>query len=228
MQREQLRTKYRGTIADDYDSARARTELWENQQRAVEDYLAAFPAGTRVLDVPVGTGRFLQSYEERDFDAVGVDASGAMLEKARAKAGRIDLRVGNAFELEFSDASFDLVVCIRFFNWLSGPDFQRAFAELARVARGAMIANVKTFTPHAELEPLQALRQWKFRARSALVRGTGLVIHERRLIQSLIRRHGLALERITSTEPPYELRAGIENHVYLLRKTTSGGRDHRR
>lgn len=88
----------------------------------------------RVLEVAVGTGLNLPHYRA-DVGLVGVDLSPAMVELARARAretGRdADLRVGDAEALEFSDGSFDSVVCT--FSLCGIPDPHRALAEMARV-----------------------------------------------------------------------------------------------
>lgn len=217
MQRDTLQSKYHGQTAEEYDNIRENTPLWLHQQVAVERYLDAFPAGTRILDVPVGTGRFLEAYEARGFDVVGVDASTSMLERARARVAGLDLRVGNIFALEFPSDSFDVVVCIRFFNWLDGSDFQRAFKEIARVSKGAIIANIKTYTPFRELSIGRSLRQWKHRLGFSY-QANGLVCHERRLVDDLIQSSGYALTHKTLALPGSEMARGIENEIYLLQK----------
>src|SRR6266508_5213466 len=89
-----------------------------------------------VLEVAVGTGLNLGSYPD-DIRLTGVDCSPAMLERARDRAlklGRpVDLRLGDAQALEFSDGSFDTVVCT--FSLCGIPDDRQAIAEMDRVLR---------------------------------------------------------------------------------------------
>lgn len=89
-----------------------------------------------VLEVAVGTGLNLPFYDSVQL-IVGIDLSPAMLEIARARAqeiGRdVDLREGDAHELEFDDGSFDSVVCT--FSLCNVPDPDRALAEMNRVLR---------------------------------------------------------------------------------------------
>src|SRR2546421_12344807 len=66
------------------------------------------------LELAVGTGRNLAHYRP-DVRLTGIELSPAMLEIARGRArelGReVDLRVGDAQNLEFADESFDTVTC---------------------------------------------------------------------------------------------------------------------
>src|SRR4051794_33822943 len=74
----------------------------------------ASQAQSDVLEFAVGTGRTLRYYPG-DVRLTGVGLSPARLALARREAeegGRqADLRVGDAQQLEFADASFDAVTC---------------------------------------------------------------------------------------------------------------------
>ena len=89
-----------------------------------------------VLEIGVGTGRNLPNYRG-DVRLTGIELSPAMLEIARARArklGRqVDLRVGDAQALEFSEESFDTVVCT--LSLCTIPDDRAAVAEVRRVLR---------------------------------------------------------------------------------------------
>jgi ubiquinone/menaquinone biosynthesis C-methylase UbiE len=93
-------------------------------------------APTRILDVGCGTGELLVKCAERwpDAELVGVDLSGAMLAKARAKPWGNrppTLTEGNVYHLPFERGGFDLV-----FNSISSHfyrDGEGAFGEIARV-----------------------------------------------------------------------------------------------
>jgi len=67
-----------------------------------------------VLEIAMGSGRNLPYYS-RDIRLTAIELSPAMLELARARAAElameVDLKLGDAQALEFSDASFDTVVC---------------------------------------------------------------------------------------------------------------------
>ena len=90
----------------------------------------------RTLEVGVGTGRNIAHYPA-DTDLIGVDISRAMLQIARKRATRlgraIELRIGDAQNLDFPDSSFDTVVAILFLSAV--PDQHRAISEIRRVLR---------------------------------------------------------------------------------------------
>lgn len=85
----------------------------------------------RVLEVGCGAGHVLHHFTG---DRTGVDLSGSMLARARARLGP-DVRLvqGSAQELPLPDASFDVVLCTEVLEHV--PDPRRAIAELVRVAR---------------------------------------------------------------------------------------------
>ncbi len=89
-----------------------------------------------VLEIAVGTGRNLPFYTE-DVRLTGIELSPKMLDIARRRAGELgreaDLRVGDAQNLPFSDASFDTVVATLALCTI--PDDRRAVVEAARVLR---------------------------------------------------------------------------------------------
>lgn len=89
-----------------------------------------------VLEVAVGTGLNLPEYP-LDSRVTGIDLSPEMLELARRRISRsghdVDLRTGDAQDLPFDDASFDVVVCT--YSLCNIPDPAAAIAEMRRVLR---------------------------------------------------------------------------------------------
>src|SRR5688500_13099405 len=110
-----------------------RLRSWERDRLGVA-------AGCAVLDVGCGTADVLAglaAVATAQGRAVGVDASEQMLavaqQRARAAGVSLDLRVGDATELDFEDGSFDVVRSERTLQWVSDP--ARAVAEMVRVLR---------------------------------------------------------------------------------------------
>jgi ubiquinone/menaquinone biosynthesis C-methylase UbiE len=89
-----------------------------------------------VLEIAVGTGRNFPFYPE-GVRLTGIELSPKMLNLARRRARELgrdaDLRVGDAHNLPFLDASFDTVVVTLALCTI--PDDRRALAEAARVLR---------------------------------------------------------------------------------------------
>lgn len=89
-----------------------------------------------VLEVAIGTGRNLPYYSSA-VNLTGVELSPEMLAIARRRAdelGReVDLRIGDAQELELDAESFDTVIIT--FGLCTIPDDRKAAAEAHRVLR---------------------------------------------------------------------------------------------
>ena len=104
--------------------------------------------GLTALDAGCGSGRYLQALADRGANAIGVDLSAAMLERARDSTTRIaraDLRA-----LPFDAMSIDLVMC-----GLALGDFaeiELALAEIARVLRPGGHAIYSVVHPAGEAE----------------------------------------------------------------------------
>jgi len=119
------------------------------------EFISRLPlrAGMDVLDVACGTGNLAIPAARAGARVTGVDIATNLLEQARARAAaenlRIDFRPGDAEQLPFADASFDLVVTM--FGAMFAPRPELVAAELARVCRpGGMIA-MANWTPEGFL-----------------------------------------------------------------------------
>lgn len=107
--------------------------LFPIEEPAVRRLLEGLPAGARVLDAACGTGRHAAWLAARGHDVVGVDASDAMLARARAKLPACRFERGDLAALPLPDASVDAAVCA--LALVHVPDLRPALAELARVVR---------------------------------------------------------------------------------------------
>jgi SAM-dependent methyltransferase len=98
-------------------------------------------ASARVLDLGCGEGYVARQIMARGPGRlVGMDISAGMIEKARAAEAEaplgIDYHVGTATDLSrFEPGSFDLVVAVFLFNYLSRDETARTMREVARVLR---------------------------------------------------------------------------------------------
>jgi phosphatidylethanolamine/phosphatidyl-N-methylethanolamine N-methyltransferase len=99
---------------------------------------AAEGIGGRILEVGVGTGLSLPNYARRN-SIFGVDVSADMLRRAQDRVARLrldhveGLAVMDAEDLDFPDASFDVVVAQYVVTALPHPE--KALDEFARVVR---------------------------------------------------------------------------------------------
>jgi ubiquinone/menaquinone biosynthesis C-methylase UbiE len=97
---------------------------------------AAIERGQSVLDVACGTGAVTRVAAERlagSGQVVGLDLNDGMLGVARRLRPELEWVLGDAMNLPFEDATFDVVLCQAALMFV--PDPGRAIAEMARVAR---------------------------------------------------------------------------------------------
>ena len=117
---------------------------WLTESRARDrcSELADIRDGESVLEVAVGTGLAFEKILEANPSGrnEGVDLTDAMLARAEARAtrsgsGNFRLSIGDAYELEFADDSFDVLVNNYMFDLLPEQDFSRVLGEFTRVLR---------------------------------------------------------------------------------------------
>lgn len=141
---EQTRRKYHGRKAETYDAVRRKQERWDLENEAVRRYLEGAPGP--VLDVPVGTGRFLALYARLGLTVTGVDASQEMLALARRKkhaVGRCFLEPGDASALNYEDWMFGTSVCVRFLDLIPEENMHDVLRELCRVTQDRIILTIR-------------------------------------------------------------------------------------
>lgn len=124
--------------------------------------IGTLPAGSRVLDVPTGSGVALRGVRPgQGLGVVVADISATMLERAAAAAARLGVAdqvtptIADVAELPFGDGTFDLVVSFTGLHCF--PDPHRAIGEMVRVlAPGAAITGSSLFTDTgSRYEPLR-------------------------------------------------------------------------
>jgi SAM-dependent methyltransferase len=110
----------------------------ENEELQVPTYEEAIrrvgvAPGQRVLDIGCGTGVFLRLAADRGARSFGLDASGALLEIARARVPEADLRVGEMEQLPYDSDTFGLVT--GFNSFFFAANLVAALREAGRVAK---------------------------------------------------------------------------------------------
>lgn len=138
------RDLYRGESAKHYEAERVRQQKWRNEQAAIAEFLAGFSAGQSVLDIPIGTGRFLQLYCAAGLNIIGMDVSEDMMHQARVKNAAADIRYGDILDIPLPDRSVDIAVCVRLLNLITENEMLRAMSELGRVVRQSIILTIRT------------------------------------------------------------------------------------
>jgi ubiquinone/menaquinone biosynthesis C-methylase UbiE len=119
---EQLAQSYKGDAANAYDKERSSRKKWIAEQSIVENLLVTLPRGSSVIDIPIGTGRFIDLYHRLQLAATGMDISPDMIAIAAGKAKKIGLMIplytADIRKINAADGAFDTAVCICFLNWI--------------------------------------------------------------------------------------------------------------
>lgn len=138
-----LKDRYIGKEASEYNNRRKGSVRWQMEHSIAREFLASH-RGKSVLDVPVGTGRFIGLYQEFGMSVYGMDRSSDMLAESQTEAqayGLTDLTLvlGDATSFNPKKLESDIVLCTRFLNWLPTDLARQAFLFLAEACKEEML-----------------------------------------------------------------------------------------
>ena len=106
-------------------------------------------SGDKVLDVATGSGNTAISAARRFCEVTGMDLARESIEHARRRAAAegmdISFEVGDAEDLAYEDASFDVVLST--IGVMFCPDQEKAASELLRVCRSGGKIGLANWTP---------------------------------------------------------------------------------
>lgn len=150
-----------GTPAPDIDALKARMrETWmagdfgviaRYAEAAEEAFIARLELkpGERVLDVACGTGNTAIPAAQAGAKVIGIDIASNLIAQARERARQAgtdaQFREGDAEQLDFPEASFDVVISV--FGAMFAPRPERVAAEFLRVCRPGGTIAMGNWTP---------------------------------------------------------------------------------
>jgi SAM-dependent methyltransferase len=111
-------------------------------------HLAAIAPDDTVLDVACGTGNAALRAAERGARVTGLDVTPELLQQARDQAPDLTWVEGDAQDLPFDDASFDVVLSV--FGCMFAPDHRRTASEILRVLRPGGRVVIASWTPDGD------------------------------------------------------------------------------
>ncbi len=133
-------------VSDLYRKIAPKYDLWARltetraRDRCLE--LASIQDGESVLEVAVGTGLAFEQILKTNPSGrnEGIDITEAMLNRARARAAKSGtenyrLSIGDAYDIEFPDDQFDVLINNYMFDLLPEKDFGTVLSEFRRVLR---------------------------------------------------------------------------------------------
>jgi ubiquinone/menaquinone biosynthesis C-methylase UbiE len=140
------KSAYHGDVAARYEQDRIGEPLWAVEQEFVRQWAAQCPRGAWVLDLPVGTGRFVELLLAAGLRVRAMDISEDMLAEVRKRPMPADascvIERGDAERLALADDSVDYVLCWRLFHLLPLETVGRVLGEFRRVCRGRIVVQV--------------------------------------------------------------------------------------
>lgn len=146
---------YDSKVAPTYNSDRENEEHWSKENEFIAEYFIGENTET-ILDIPVGTGRFLKYYPANT-KIYGVDISPHMIIEAQKEADRlhkknVQFELGDAANLSsISKNSIDTIICCRLLHLVSTDDRIRFLQEFSRILKGKLILQLYIDKPRKSL-----------------------------------------------------------------------------
>jgi SAM-dependent methyltransferase len=138
--RQRSTRRISSTIASVFSAGEAYDSFMGRWSRHLAPLLVQFAGitdGDAVLDVGAGTGSLSAAVAAAapSSPVTGIDPSAPYIAVARTRhqGRRMRFEVGDAQQLQFDDASFDLTISLLILNFI--PDLERAVEEMIRVTR---------------------------------------------------------------------------------------------
>jgi SAM-dependent methyltransferase len=149
----------------EWDVQFSRQAGWTRATRAHLYRRANLLRAGRTLDVGSGTGTVTEELAARTRGEVtGVDVDPAMVAYAQGRDHRAEYRLGDAHDLAFPDARFDVTVCHFLLMWCRDP--AQAAQEMVRVTRPGgtvLVCAEPDYGGRVDHPPLP-LRDWQIQA----------------------------------------------------------------
>lgn len=99
------------------------------------DEMVVVDAGTKLLDIGIGTGSLAARFVNHGAQITGIDVSEQMLARCHAAHSDFELKEGSFTEIPFPDAAFDMAVSSFAFHEVEVDRRMAACTEVARVLR---------------------------------------------------------------------------------------------
>lgn len=134
---------YDSNVAITYNRDREHEEHWLAENEYISKYFTQKNTNT-ILDIPIGTGRFLKYYPNTS-KIYGIDISSDMLSEAKKEAAElkkinIQFEIGDAANLSSTpNDSIDTIVCCRLLHLVNTNERIRFLQEFSRILKGELI-----------------------------------------------------------------------------------------
>lgn len=200
--------KYQGGVATKYVARREHEPTWAWEQEQLRKYVESRPSAVTVLDVPVGSGRYVPIFLDAGWTVHGCDISADMIAVAEQQLGEraaeCELVVAPAERMPLDDASIDVIVSGRFLQWIPAlTAIDEVVAEFARVGRGEAFIQLRIPARPRVVPTLRGAARDAARAANRVVRR--YTVHRRSAAPASITAH-----------PEADLLAVFDRHGWRL------------
>jgi len=139
VKRSEWLSKQRLTVEEGYDKQDDTTyveaeEISSTHHQFVTRLIELSPPSGRVLDAACGTGSYFGMILASGRQVVGIDQSGGMLARARARFPEVETEKLGLQQLD-KDAQFDAVMCVDAMEFVFPEDWPLVMANLRRALR---------------------------------------------------------------------------------------------
>ena len=139
---------YKSKVVENYERLRKKDRYWSWENDFLKSFLAKSKNLNSIIDIPIGTGRFLEFYKKYTFDIYGVDISADMLKKTKEKIlkynleKRVTLKKHNISSNDFIMSNAKVTICFRLFHLLKKSEIKIVIENFAKFTDEKIILQV--------------------------------------------------------------------------------------
>ncbi len=124
--------------------------VFERELSIINGLLGERTSGT-LLDIPCGTGVFLEQFSNHGYQVTGADISVRMLEKTRSNTSSANFIVCDVNHLPLRSQYFDVILMIRLLQHMPLSKTRLIFNELGSILKpnGIIIFDTRSWSPRA-------------------------------------------------------------------------------
>ena len=127
-----------------YKRATGELEEMQSAKSFCQELAKIYEEGMTIADIGCGAGHYLLSlrkYIDENINYTGIDATEDYLQHAKNAFPNTDFHLGDIYNLDFDDNSFDIVSCSNLLPYLPPPP-AKAISELLRISKRYTILRV--------------------------------------------------------------------------------------
>jgi SAM-dependent methyltransferase len=149
----------------------------------------------RILEIGCGLGRLVKHYHARGREIIGIERSEVAVQRIKELSHDLDVRVGDALALDFSDNSFDMALAFGVYhNFESG--LEQGLSEVARTLKAGGHFVISMRPDNIEMKLNELYWRWRSRNKKDARKSFHKILIGENEFSRMLQQHGLTVDAV--------------------------------